>query len=107
MSGFRPEVWVPSKELESRPESLSRMIDRLDRINAGRAYIQVVGRGDSYYSSALLPPAEELVQPFDALRKAIAKSFGKDFSHFGLDRCQPGLGFRRQRPLSAVREQTS
>ncbi|HQN61204.1 MAG TPA: hypothetical protein PLP96_06470, partial [Mesotoga prima] len=73
MSGFRPEVWVPSKELVSR-ESLSRMIEKLDGINAFRAYIQVVNRADSYYSSNMLPPAEELVQDFDALQMTIEKA---------------------------------
>ena len=78
MSGFRPEVWVPSKELESR-ESLSRMIERLDGINAVRAYIQVVNRADSYYSSNILPPAEELVQDFDALQMTIEKACEREF----------------------------
>lgn len=101
MNRLEPGVWVTSKELVS-PESLSRMIDRLDRINAGRAYIQVVGRGDSYYSSALLPPAEELVQPFDALRKAIAEASGKTFHISAWMNVNLVWGFERRRPLSAV-----
>ncbi|WP_367362851.1 hypothetical protein [Mesotoga sp.] len=92
MNRLEPGVWVTSKELVS-PESLSRMIDRLDRINAGRAYIQVVGRGDSYYSSALLPPAEELVQDFDALQMTIEKACEKGVQDFGMDECKPCLGF--------------
>ncbi|NLT46053.1 MAG: family 10 glycosylhydrolase [Thermotogaceae bacterium] len=99
MSGFRPEVWVPSKELESR-ESLSRMIERLDEINAVRAYIQVVNRADSYYSSSILPPAEELVQDFDALQMTIEKARGREFRISAWMNVNLVWGFGKQRPFS-------
>ncbi|MGC9321038.1 MAG: glycoside hydrolase family 10 protein [Kosmotogaceae bacterium] len=99
MSGFRPEVWVTSKELVSQ-ESLSRMIEKLEGINPVRAYIQVVNRGDSYYSSNILPPAEELVQDFDALQMTIEKACGKEFRISAWMNVNLVWGFGKRRPLS-------
>lgn len=99
MSGFRPEVWVTSKELVSQ-ESLSRMIEKLEGINPVRAYIQVVNRADSYYSSNILPPAEELVQDFDPLQMTIEKACGKEFRISAWMNVNLVWGFGKQRPFS-------
>ncbi|WP_258367328.1 MULTISPECIES: glycoside hydrolase family 10 protein [unclassified Mesotoga] len=99
MSGFRPEVWVTSKELVSQ-ESLSRMIEKLEGINPVRAYIQVVNRADSYYSSNILPPAEELVQDFDPLQMTIEKACGREFRISAWMNVNLVWGFGKQRPLS-------
>lgn len=55
---------------------VEKMISKLQEISAGRAYVQVVGRGDSQYRSGILPWAEELDGPFDGLSKTIEMARG-------------------------------
>jgi len=99
MSGFRLEVWVTSKELVSQ-ESLGKMIEKLDGIKPVRAYIQVVNRADSYYSSNILPPAEELVQDFDALQMTIEEACEREFRISAWMNVNLVWGFGKQRPFS-------
>jgi len=99
MSGFRPEVWVTSKELVSQ-ESLGKMIEKLEGINPVRAYIQVVNRADSYYSSNILPPAEELAQDFDALQMIIEEACEREFRISAWMNVNLVWGFGKQRHFS-------
>ncbi len=68
-------VWVARSTLLN-PAGVEKMISKLHEISAGRAYVQVVGRGDSQYSSRILPRAEELDGPFDGLSETIEMARG-------------------------------
>ena len=51
--------WVVRDALLSK-ETITRMVDRVAESNCNMIFIQVSGRGDAYYTSALLPRAEAL-----------------------------------------------
>ena len=68
-------VWV-ARSMLLNSAGVENMISKLQEISAGRAYVQVVGRGDSQYSSGILPRAEELDGPFDGLSKTIETARG-------------------------------
>ena len=68
-------VWV-ARSMLLNSAGVENMISKLQEISAGRAYVQVVGRGDSQYSSGILPWAEELDGPFDGLSKTIETARG-------------------------------
>ncbi|MBN2253220.1 MAG: family 10 glycosylhydrolase, partial [Kosmotogaceae bacterium] len=61
---------------------------------------QVVNRADSYYSSNVLPSAEELDQDFDPLQMTIEEARGKEFRISAWMNVNLVWSFGKQRPFS-------
>lgn len=60
-------LWVLRNTLVQKSD-IDRMVERAQAMGVKGLLVQVVGRGDAYFHSALLPPAEALRTPgFDAL----------------------------------------
>ncbi|OPL20113.1 MAG: hypothetical protein AVO35_01280 [Candidatus Aegiribacteria sp. MLS_C] len=64
--------WVVRDGLSS-PQSIDSLVERSAEAGANGLLVQVVGRGEAYYSSAILPPASH-IQGFDPLAYTIARA---------------------------------
>jgi uncharacterized lipoprotein YddW (UPF0748 family) len=64
--------WVVRDGL-STPQSIDSLVERAAQAGANGLIVQVVGRGEAYYGSSLLPPAD-YQQGFDPLAYVIARS---------------------------------
>ena len=60
MAGLnRLGLWVKKEEITT-PVKIDGVMKLARKIGAERLYLQVVGRGDSYYDSEFLPRSESL-----------------------------------------------
>lgn len=66
-------VWVVRHMLRT-PESVDRVIALAREVGADTLLVQVNGRMEAYYASALLPPAPDLAPGFDALAYIIPRA---------------------------------
>jgi len=66
-------VWVVRHDITT-PERVRQVVDTADRAGTKTLFVQVRGRGDAYYQSALVPIAEDVEEGFDPLGAVLSEA---------------------------------
>ena len=70
-------IWIVRHNLKSKA-SIDRVIDNLEKLQIKNAYIQIRGRGYSYYNSSIEPKTPGIEEGLDPLQYFISKASQKD-----------------------------
>ena len=65
--------WVVRHDITT-PERVRQVVDTADRAGTKTLFVQVRGRGDAYYQSALVPIAEDVEEGFDPLGAVLSEA---------------------------------
>lgn len=74
---FSGSLWVVRHEISS-PEKIDTLLKTIKDTEIKNLFVQVRGRGDSYYSSAYEPRAYDVPENFDPLRYILEKTGSRD-----------------------------
>jgi uncharacterized lipoprotein YddW (UPF0748 family) len=70
---FSGALWIVRHNI-STPEKIDQLLDMIKDTDIKHLFVQVRGRGDSYYNSEFEPPAFDVPDGFDPLKYLIEKS---------------------------------
>lgn len=74
---FSGALWIVRHNI-STPEKIDKLLGMIENTGIKNLFVQVRGRGDSYYNSEFEPAAGELPAGFDPLQYLLEKTSGKD-----------------------------
>jgi len=70
-------LWIVRHNISTQ-KKIDKLLDLIEDTNIKHLFVQVRGRGDSYYSSAYEPPASDVPAGFDPLKYLIEKTRRSD-----------------------------
>ena len=76
---FSGALWIVRHNI-STPEKIDKLLDLIKDTDIKYLFVQVRGRGDSYYNSEYEPAADEVAQGFDPLKYLLEKTKKKGIS---------------------------
>jgi len=74
---FSGALWIIRHDI-STPKKIDKLLNMIENTNIKHLFVQVRGRGDSYYSSAYEPAAFDVPAGFDPLKYLIEKTRDSD-----------------------------
>ncbi len=74
---FSGALWIVRHNI-STPEKIDKILDLIADTNIKNIFVQVRGRGDSYYNSEFEPQAHDVPEGFDPLKYLLEKTHNRD-----------------------------